>query len=229
MIGNNLSALGVSFAQLDGKPATTANALIWMPTTGEFGAGYGDFENHQKLATRVATHFSFSDENRQSQPNTESIENTQIRLTDGTLVFNNNLFGPGKNVNEVNYTMWDMDGGIKKRGISLEGEYYQRWLTNFRSTTGSLNIPTYFARASRCNPPRWSFPRPCKRMSADRRSLDPTAIPGIQGSVRTGIRPRIGPFGGITNSCISQNLLSATPQYPLLSGAKAGSTTRRLC
>ena len=145
MVGNNLSALGVSFAQLDGKPATTANALIWMPTTGEFGAGYGDFENHQKLAARVATHFSFSDENRQSQPSTESIENTQIRLTDGTLVFNNNLFGPGKNVNEVDYTMWDMDGGIKKRGISLEGEYYQRWLTNFRSTTGSLNIPTYFA------------------------------------------------------------------------------------
>ena len=146
MVGNNLSALGVSFAQLDGKPQTTANALIWMPTTGEFGAGYGDFENHQKLATRLATHLSFSDENRQSQPSTESIENTQIRLTDGSIVFNNNLFGPGINVNEVNYTMWDMDGGIKKRGFSLEGEYYQRWLTNFRSTTGSLNIPTYFAR-----------------------------------------------------------------------------------
>ena len=42
--------------------------------------------------------------------------------------------------------MRDLDGGIKKHGYSLEGEYYQRWLTDFRSSTGPLNLPTYFAR-----------------------------------------------------------------------------------
>ena len=146
MLGNNMNQIGVPASQLVGKPNTTANALFWMPSTGEFGAGYGDFEDHKKLATRLGTHFSFSNEDRQSQPNTESIENTQIRLTDGTIVFNPNVFGPGILVNSVNYTMWDLDGGIKKHGYSLEGEYYQRWLTDFRSSTGPLNLPTYFAR-----------------------------------------------------------------------------------
>lgn len=177
MVGNNLSALGVSFAQLDGKPKTTANALIWMPTTGEFGAGYGDFENHQKLATRLATHLSFSDENRQSQPSTESIENTQIRLTDGSIVFNNNLFGPGINVNEVNYTMWDMDGGVKKHGFSLEGEYYQRWLTNFRSTTGPLNIPTYFARGSQMQSSAMVIPKTLQAYVSGSKIFGPNGDP----------------------------------------------------
>ena len=41
---------------------TTATALVWMPTTDEFGAGFGDFEDHQYIATRLAGHFSYSKE-----------------------------------------------------------------------------------------------------------------------------------------------------------------------
>ena len=54
MIGNNLSQLGVSAAQLPNYFKTNATALVWMPTTGEFGTGFGDFENHQQMATRLA-------------------------------------------------------------------------------------------------------------------------------------------------------------------------------
>jgi hypothetical protein len=108
--------------------------LQWLPTTGEFGlyGTFGDYDDHQKVATRLAVHFSKSLEDKQSQPGTEGIENSQIRLSDGSVIFTPNLFGPGIAVNKVDYKMGSIDGGIKYRGFSVEGEYYRRWLRNYQ-------------------------------------------------------------------------------------------------
>ena len=135
MIGDNNSVLGVSAAQLPNYFKTTANALVWMPTTGEFGQGWGDFENHQKLATRLAGHFSYSKEDAQEQPNTEAFENTQLRLSDGSIIFTPNLFGPGISVKNAVYKMASIDFGLKYHGYALEGEYYPlHKLSNFQGT-----------------------------------------------------------------------------------------------
>jgi len=144
MLATNLSILGVSASQIDNKMDTQSVALQWLPTTGEFGlyGTFGDFDYHEKLATRVAVHYSHSLEDKQSQPNTNGIENSQIRLTDGSIVFTPNLFGDGVTVNNVDYNMTSVDAGIKKRGMSLEGEYYWRTLSNFSgvNTAGIPNI-----------------------------------------------------------------------------------------
>ncbi len=145
MIGNNLSTLGVSAAQLNNGFNTVSTSLVWMPTTGEFGPGFGDFEDHQKLATRLAGHFTRSNEDRQEQPNSDQFENTQIRLEDGSVIFVPNLFGPGISVNDVTYKMAAFDGGLKYHGFSLEGEYYLRWLDHFQGP-GTAAIPTIFSR-----------------------------------------------------------------------------------
>ncbi|HUK37039.1 MAG TPA: hypothetical protein VLV86_24155 [Vicinamibacterales bacterium] len=60
MIGNNLSTLGVSAAQLDNRLATQTGMLVWMPTTGEFGlyGTFGDYDDHQMVATRFGAHFT---------------------------------------------------------------------------------------------------------------------------------------------------------------------------
>jgi hypothetical protein len=135
MIANNLSTLGVSAGQLPNYFQTTANALVWMPTTGEFGQGWGDFEDHQKVATRLAGHFSYSKEDAQEQPNTETFENTQLRLSDGSIVFKPNLFGPGISVKNAVYKMASIDFGVKYHGYALEGEYYPlHRLSNFQGT-----------------------------------------------------------------------------------------------
>jgi hypothetical protein len=144
MIGNNLSTLGVSAARLNHKPDTVATALIWMPTTGEFGQGFGDFEDHQKLATRFAAHFTRSTEDTESQPNSDQFENTQIRLEDGTVIFTPNLFGDGITVTDVNYKMVAFDSGIKFHGFSLDGEYFLRWLNNFKGP-GTAGLPQIFS------------------------------------------------------------------------------------
>lgn len=136
MFANNLSTLGVSASQLDNNFATQSYMLQWLPTTGEFGlyGTFGDYDDHQKVATRLAGHYTHSVEDKQTQPGTETIENSQIRLTDGNSIFTRNLFGPGINVDKVNYRMMTIDGGIKYKGMAVEGEYYRRWLNDFRGT-----------------------------------------------------------------------------------------------
>jgi len=133
MVGNNLSVLGVSAQQLDNRLNTQTLMLQWLPTTGEFGlyGTFGDYDDHQMVATRFAAHFTHSIENRQEQPGTNAIENSQIRLTDGNLIFTPNLFGAGVSIDTVDYRMMSLDGGIKYRGLSLEAEYYRRWLSSF--------------------------------------------------------------------------------------------------
>ena len=133
MFANNLSTLGVSAAQLDNRFDTQSYSVVWMPTTGEFGLWntFGDYDDHQKVATRIAVHYTHSLEEKQSQPGTEGIENSQIRLTDGSVIFTPDLFGPGITVNEVDYRMSSVDAGVKYQGLSLEGEYYWRWLSNY--------------------------------------------------------------------------------------------------
>ena len=136
MVGVNLSVLGVSATQLDNKLDTQSVAITWLPTTGDFGlyGTFGDYDWHEKLATRLGFHWSHSLEDRQDQPGTNAIENTQIRLSDGSIIFTPNLFGPGISVNTVDYKMSSVDGGVKYHGMSLEGEYYWRWLGHY---TGS--------------------------------------------------------------------------------------------
>jgi hypothetical protein len=143
MVGNNLSTLGVNAAQFNNKFNTVSSALVWEPTTGEFGPGFGDYEDHQKLATRLGIHFTRSDENRESQPATDAFENTQIRLTDGTIIFTPNIFGPGVTVTDVRYRMSTIDGGLKYKGKAVEGEYFMRWLDNYKGPGTSI-VPDFF-------------------------------------------------------------------------------------
>jgi len=144
MFANNLSTLGVSAAQLDNKFDTQSYMLQWLPTTGEFGlyGTFGDYDYHEKAATRAGVHYSHSVEEKQSQPGTNGIENSQIRLTDGSVIFTPDLFGPGITVNTVDWNMVSVDAGMKYKGVSLEGESYWRRLSNFigSNTTGIAPI-----------------------------------------------------------------------------------------
>ena len=142
MIGNNLSTLGVSASRLDNKFNTFSSSLVWTPT-GEFGQGFGDFEDHKDFASRLAVHFTRSDENKESQPNSDTFENTQLRLSDGSVIFTPNLFGPDTTITDARYRMLDFDGGFKYHGLSVEAEYYFRWLDNFKGSN-TAGLPRLF-------------------------------------------------------------------------------------
>ncbi len=120
MIGNNLSQLGIDAGQLDNSFNTVSMSLAYFPTTGEYGmmnSSFGDFENHQAAATRVALHFTRSDEDRQGQPTNSAFDNVQIRISDGSVIFMPDLFGAGTQIDKARYQMTSFDAGVKYHGF----------------------------------------------------------------------------------------------------------------
>lgn len=126
-VGNNLSALGVSATQLDGNLNSVSAALSWAPK-GEYGPrrGWGDFENHETPVSQLGFAVTRSREDRQSQPGADTIENTQIRLSDGTQIFQPNAFNTDGQINRASYLMAAVDAGFKYRGFEIAGDYYNR-------------------------------------------------------------------------------------------------------
>jgi hypothetical protein len=136
---NNSSSLGVKSSQLDRK-FTTGASMWWMPTTKEFGprGAYGDWEMHDKVATR----FGFSTTRSPEQRFTNSSggpDNTTIRLADSLNVFDTGSLASGVTVDGVDYRVLSFDAGVKYRGFFLQTEIYNRWLDNFKAD-GALPV-----------------------------------------------------------------------------------------
>jgi hypothetical protein len=133
-VGNNSSALGITAAQLDRKMSSGAS-VWWMPTTAEFGprGAYGDWEMHEKVATRFGISSAHSPEERFTNANTGATGNTTIRLADSLNVFDTGSLAPGVTVSNVDYQLLSFDAGVKYRGFFLQAEYYNRWLDGFQA------------------------------------------------------------------------------------------------
>ena len=132
MVGNNLSALGITATQLT-RDLATAGSVWWMPTTKEFGpqGGYGDWEYHEKLATRFGVSTTRSREDGFSDQTFNSPDNTTIRMADSLNLFEPNALAIGVRVDKANYRMLATDAGMKYHGVFLQTEFYKRWLNNF--------------------------------------------------------------------------------------------------
>jgi len=67
MVGNNNSNLDIPAVKLD-RDLSLGFALTWLPTTGEFGprGAFGDYDRHEKLATRFNLAYTYSLEDRQA-------------------------------------------------------------------------------------------------------------------------------------------------------------------
>lgn len=142
MVGNNLSALGITAKQLT-RELATAGTIWTMPTTHEFGpqGAFGDFEMHQKVATRVGVSFSRSTEDRFSNVATGVPDNNTLRLADSTNVFDTGSLARNVTVNVADYRMLAFDVGAKYRGFFLQFEGYSRWLRNLQAD-GPLPVST---------------------------------------------------------------------------------------
>lgn len=140
VLANNSSSLGVKSSQLD-RTFSTGASVWWMPTTKEFGprGAYGDWEMHDKVATRFGVSTAFSPEERFTDANTYNSGNTTIRLADSVNVFDEGALATGVTVQRVKYNILSLDAGVKYKGIFLQTEYYNRWLNHFEAD-GSLPV-----------------------------------------------------------------------------------------
>ena len=134
MAANNMSALGIKGTQMD-RTWSSGGSVWWMPTTKEFGprGGYGDWEYHEKFATRFGISTTYSPEERFTDSTTSATGNTLIKLVDSLNVFDTGSLAPGVTVDRVNYRLLSFDAGFKYKGIFLQTEIYNRQLNGFQA------------------------------------------------------------------------------------------------
>lgn len=146
MLGNSNSALDIKATQLD-RSFTPSASMWWMPTTKEFGpkGGYGDWERHERVATRFGFSSSFSTEQRYTNPDNGATGNTTLRLADSVNVFETGALAPGVTVEEVDFSVLSFDAGLKYKGVFLQTEVYNRWLDNF-VTDGAVPVTSIHDR-----------------------------------------------------------------------------------
>ena len=146
-VGNGLNTLNITANKIDTN-LLTAGSVWWEPLgaysePGKSRQMYDDYFASKKLRLRIGTSFTRSREDRFSEIDQSSPDNTSIYNSDGVLAFSTGAFAPGVTVEKATYRMWAIDGGLKYNGFSVNGQYYFRWLNDFEAD-GPLPLNSTF-------------------------------------------------------------------------------------
>src|SRR5574339_1314217 len=146
-VGNGLNTLNISANKIDTN-LLLAGSTWWEPlgTYSEPGKSrqmYDDYFASPKTRIRIGTSFTRSREDRFSEIDQSSPDNTSIYNSDGVLAFSTGAFATGVTVQEATYKMWAIDGGLKKSGFSVNGQYFFRWVGDF-DADGPLPVASTF-------------------------------------------------------------------------------------
>ncbi|MFO1040416.1 MAG: porin [Planctomycetaceae bacterium] len=135
MMSNGFNTLGATPQQLSSLMALSGN--VWWEPLGEFGRGYSDFEFHTEPAIRLGASLTYAPE-RGPQGGSTVPENSDIRLSDGTLITETGALAPGVTLNAFKIGLATVDVSYKYRGASLSGEFFYQ---NLYALTGSGPLP----------------------------------------------------------------------------------------
>jgi hypothetical protein len=134
-VGNGLNTLSISANKIDTHLASSGS--VWWEPLGDYGEPgksrnmYDDYFASKNVRVRVGTAFTRSREDRFSNLDQSSPENTSLYNSDGVLTFSTGAFAPGVTVNVATYRMWAIDGGVKWNGLAINAQYFTRWLNDF--------------------------------------------------------------------------------------------------
>jgi hypothetical protein len=146
-VGNGLNTLNISANKIDTN-LLLSGSLWWEPLgaysePGKSRQMYDDYFASTKTRIRIGSSFTRSREDRFSESDQSSPDNTSIYNSDGVLAFSTGAFAPGVTVQEATYRMWAVDGGLKKSGFSVNGQYYFRRVGDF-DADGPLPVESTF-------------------------------------------------------------------------------------
>jgi hypothetical protein len=146
-VGNGLNTLNITANKID--TSLLFSGSVWWEPLGPYSEPgksrqmYDDYFASKKARIRVGTSFTRSREDRFSDTDQSSPDNTSIYNSDGVLAFSTGAFAPGVTVEKATYRMWAIDGGLKKSGFSVNGQYFLRWLSDFEAD-GPLPLASTF-------------------------------------------------------------------------------------
>jgi hypothetical protein len=148
-VGNGLNTLNISANKIDTNLLYSGS--IWWEPLGDYGEPgksrnmYDDYFASDKTRIRIGAAFTTSREDRFSNLDTSSPENTSMYNSDGVLTFSTGAFAPGVTVQQATYKMWAIDGGMKRNGLAINGQLFFRWVDNF-AADGPLPLDSMYDR-----------------------------------------------------------------------------------
>jgi hypothetical protein len=146
-LGNGLNTLNITASKIDTN-LLLSGSVWWEPLApfsepGKSRNMYDDYFGLRNTRIRIGTSFTRSREDRFSELDQLSPDNTSIYNSDGVLAFSTGAFAPGVTVQEATYKLWAIDGGLKKSGFSVNGQYYFRRVNDF-DADGPLPLASTF-------------------------------------------------------------------------------------
>jgi hypothetical protein len=136
-VGNGLNTLNISATKIDTN-LLFSGSVWWEPlgaysVPGKSRQMYDDYFASKKSRLRIGTSFTRSREDRFSNTDQSSPDNTSLYNSDGVLTFATGAFAPGVTVDNGLYRMWAIDGGLKRSGFAVNVQYFLRWLGEFQA------------------------------------------------------------------------------------------------
>jgi hypothetical protein len=116
----------------------TYSGNIWWEPLGPFGPGFTDEEYHDRLVIRTGSSLTYQRAQREPELGQTNPENTILRLSDGTPIFQRGALAPGVTLQEASVALFSYDLAFKYRGLSLSAEYYGRWIYGLNATGGPV-------------------------------------------------------------------------------------------
>ncbi|MBI1325825.1 porin [bacterium] len=136
MVSNGFNTLNLAPDRLNDRFCWSAST--WWEPWGEFGAGYSDLQNHEDAAIRIGGSYTYAI-GRGSQSESDAVENSPIRLSDGTLITTPGALAPGVTLQSYDISLGAIDLAYKYKGIGVSTELYWQDLLGLRGT-GPLPI-----------------------------------------------------------------------------------------
>jgi len=161
-VGNALNSINISAAKID-TSLLTSGSLWWEPfgryaEPGKSVNMYDDYFAKKKTRIRIGTSFTNSREDRFSNLDQSSPDNTALFNSDGVLTFSTGAFAPGVTVDKALYRMWAIDGGLKYNGFAINGQYFMRWLSDFEAD-GPIPVTSTFDHGYELSAGHFVIPR----------------------------------------------------------------------
>jgi hypothetical protein len=136
MVSNGFNTLNLQPEQLNNRFAWSGST--WWEPWGEFGRGFSDLQDHREAAVRLGASYTYA-LGSGSQNASDAVENSPIRLSDGTVITTPNALAPGVTLTSYDVSLASLDWAWKYRGLGLSTEIFLQDLLGLRGT-GPLPI-----------------------------------------------------------------------------------------
>jgi hypothetical protein len=136
MMANGFNTLNLQPEALNNRFAWSGSA--WWEPWGDFGRGYSDLQHHEEAAVRIGGCYTYA-LGSGNQAASDAVENSPIRLSDGTIITTPGALAPGVTLTSYDVSLAAVDWAWKYRGLGLSTEIYFQDLLGLRGT-GALPI-----------------------------------------------------------------------------------------